>query len=87
LCTSDSQWFDGSPVSDADARALDPERVAKRKEAEEQNAALVKALVEGAPESDLAWRELAGQLVDFHRRGAKPEWWDMFTDRTCRREN
>jgi uncharacterized protein len=78
LRPSDISWFDGSPVSEADARALDPEKEAKRRAAEEQNAALVKALVEGAPESDLEWRELAGQLVDFHRREAKPEWWAMF---------
>jgi uncharacterized protein len=65
-------------VTEADARALDPEREAKRREAEEKNAQLVRALVEGAPESDLTWRELAGQLVDFHRREAKPEWWAMF---------
>jgi uncharacterized protein len=70
--------FGGGPLTEADARAFDPERVAKRKEAEERNAALVKALVEGVPEADREWRELAGQLVDFHKREAKPEWWAMF---------
>jgi predicted RecB family nuclease len=74
----ETPWFSGGPLVEADARALDPEREAKRREAEERNAQLIRALVEGAPESDLAWRELAGQLVDFHRREAKPEWWAMF---------
>jgi uncharacterized protein len=86
LRPTDISWFDGSPVSEADARALDPEKEAKRRAADEQNAALVKALVEGAPESDLAWRELAGQLVDFHRREAKPEWWAMFNRRDMTEE-
>jgi uncharacterized protein len=74
----ETPWFSGSPMSEADARALDPEREARRREAEERNAQLVRALVEGAPQSDLVWRELAGQLVDFHKREAKPEWWAMF---------
>jgi predicted RecB family nuclease len=83
----ETPWFGSGPLAEADARAplteadahaLDPERETKRREAEERNAQLVQALVEGAPESDLAWRELAGQLVDFHRREAKPEWWAMF---------
>jgi hypothetical protein len=38
----------------------------------------VKALLDGVPEADREWRELAGQLVDFHRREANPEWWAMF---------
>jgi predicted RecB family nuclease len=71
-------WFGDVPASEVDARALDPEREAKRREAEERNAQLVRALVEGAPEEERAWRELAGQLVHFHKREAKPEWWAMF---------
>jgi uncharacterized protein len=79
LRPSEVPWFDGGPVIEADARVLDPEREAKRREVEKRNAQLVQALVEGAPESDLAWRKLAGQLVDFHKREAKPEWWAMFS--------
>jgi hypothetical protein len=75
---ADIPWFDGGPVTEADAHALDPERVAKRKEAEERNAALIARLLGGAPEGERQWRELAGHLVDFHRREAKPEWWAMF---------
>ena len=74
----DIPWFGEGPLAEADARSLDPERVTKRKEAEERNAALVERLLGGVPESAIAWRELAGQLVDFHKREAKPEWWAMF---------
>jgi predicted RecB family nuclease len=79
LLPSDIPWFDGSPVCEADARTVDPERVAKRREAEDQNAALIRGLLDGVTEADREWRELAGQLVDFHKREAKPEWWAMFT--------
>jgi uncharacterized protein len=34
--------------------------------------------LDDVPESEIAWRELAGQLVDFRKREAKPEWWAMF---------
>jgi predicted RecB family nuclease len=70
--------FDGGPMSEDDAGALDPERVAKRKEAEARSAALAARLLEGVTETDREWRELAGQLVDFHKREAKPDWWAMF---------
>ena len=74
----DIPYFDGGPVTEADARALDPERVAKRKEAEERNAALAASLLDGVSQADREWRELAGHLVDFHKREAKPEWWARF---------
>jgi hypothetical protein len=38
----------------------------------------VRALLQGAPEWETPWRELVGQLLDFHRRETKPEWWAMF---------
>jgi uncharacterized protein len=53
-------------------------RAAKRRETEERNAALVARLLDGITETDREWRELAGLLVDFHKREAKPEWWAMF---------
>ncbi len=31
-----------------------------------------------APETELPFRELVGQLLEFHRREAKPAWWAMF---------
>jgi hypothetical protein len=43
------------PVTEAEARALDPERRAKRKEAEERNAALIARLLDGAREGEVQW--------------------------------
>ncbi len=77
----ETPWLGGGPVAEADARTLDPERVARREEAEERSAEFVRALLVGVPEADVPWRELAGHLVDFHRREAKPEWWAMFNRR------
>lgn len=71
-------WFNAGPMIEGDARALDPEKVARRREAEERSAGLARRLVEGVPEAERPWRELAGQLIDFHRREAKPVWWAMF---------
>jgi predicted RecB family nuclease len=73
LRPAETPWFEGQSTTAADAA-----RDAKRREAEARNAALVRALVEGAPPGEAAWRELAGQLVDFHRREAKPDWWATF---------
>jgi AAA domain len=36
--------------------------------------------------ADREWRKLAGQLVDFHKREAKPEWWAMFNRRDMTEE-
>ena len=54
------------------------ERAQKREAAERQNAAMVEALRRG-PEAERAFRELIGQLLDFHKREAKPDWWFQFT--------
>ncbi|HZU88312.1 MAG TPA: TM0106 family RecB-like putative nuclease, partial [Stellaceae bacterium] len=71
-------WFDAGPLTEEDTRNPDPEKAAKRRETEERSAELARRLVEGVPEAELPWRELAGQLIDFHRREAKPVWWAMF---------
>jgi predicted RecB family nuclease len=71
-------WFGTETAADTGVLADDPARAAKRKEDEERNAALVARLMDSVTEMDREWRELAGQLVDFHKRGAKPEWWAMF---------
>ncbi len=54
------------------------ERTRKREEAERQNAAMIEALRQ-CPEGERAFRDLIGQLLDFHKREAKPEWWFQFT--------
>jgi predicted RecB family nuclease len=58
--------------------AKEAERARTREEAERQNASIVEALRQG-PTAEQAFRELVGQLLDFHRREAKPEWWFQFT--------
>ncbi len=69
-------WFEEAAILEPGAA-----RNEERKESEKRNAALVAALLTGAPEADRPWRELAGQLVDFHKREAKPTWWAMFARR------
>jgi uncharacterized protein len=78
LRPSEVSWFGTVGPADADVTGVDGALAAKRKEAEERNTALVNALIEGVTETDREWRELAAQLVDFHKREAKPEWWAMF---------
>jgi uncharacterized protein len=70
-------WF-GDSDTVIDAFAIDLAREARRKEAEARSAALIAGLLDGAPDADRPWRELARQLVDFHKREAKPEWWARF---------
>jgi hypothetical protein len=76
LRPSEVSWF--GTVGHADATDADAAKDAKRKDTEERNDSLVKALLDGVPQADRKWRELAGQLIDFHRREAKPDWWAMF---------
>ena len=52
---------------------------AQRREADERrNANLIRALMRG-PKPEQPFRELICQLLDFHKREAKPEWWFQFT--------
>ncbi len=56
-----------------------PDRRERSDEAEERDverAALREALLEGASEGDP--RRLAAQLLDYHEREAKPQWWEWF---------
>ena len=78
LRPSEVLWFGTASLPDTNVAAVDPAKSAKRKDAEERNTTMVKALLYGVPETDQEWRELAGQLVDFHKREAKPEWWATF---------
>jgi hypothetical protein len=78
LRPSEVSWFETAGPANTNVSGVDPVKAAKRKEAEERNAAIARALVEGVSEPEIAWRELAGQLVDFHKREAKPEWWAVF---------
>ena len=75
---SEVPWFGADCVADAGVLANEPLRAAKRKAGEERNAAVIARLSDGVMEADREWRELAGHLVDFHKREAKPDWWAMF---------
>ncbi len=55
------------------------ETLKARTEAEARTAKLAADLIAGAPEADMPWRTLLSNLLEFHRREAKPSWWAMFS--------
>ena len=71
-------WFEG-----CDVVAHDPARAVARSEAEERTRRLAEALVAG---DDATWRRLLVDLLEFHRREAKPSWWAMFARQDMDRE-
>lgn len=72
LRPAETAWYDGAATEQPD-----PEREARRLESEQRAIDTVARLL-AAPASELPFRELVGQLLEFHRREAKPEWWAMF---------
>lgn len=73
LRPTDLLWFEAVPPGAEPAR-------------EDPNAPLIAKLLETCRPADEPVRELAGQLLGFHVREAKPEWWAMF-DRQLRPED
>jgi predicted RecB family nuclease len=65
-------WYTGEPDEPED-----PQKAAKRLDAE-QRAKSTAASLMLAPEEELPFRELVGQLLEFHRRENKPDYWAMF---------
>ena len=65
-------WFTGETDDPKEVQ-----RTADREEAERRMGATVAALLK-APEAEQSFRELVGQLLEFHKREAKPEWWFQF---------
>ncbi|HUD92891.1 TM0106 family RecB-like putative nuclease [Sphingobium sp.] len=63
-------WFTGRTLAPAD-----PAKVAAREEADERTRQLAVALIAA---EDTPWRRLLVDLLEFHRREAKPSWWAMF---------
>jgi uncharacterized protein len=63
----------------------EPERAEKRQAANERIAAMVSRLL-SCPEAERDVRELVGQLLEFHRREAKPQWWWQFRRADMREE-
>ncbi|MBI5164972.1 MAG: AAA family ATPase [Magnetospirillum sp.] len=67
------------------APSLDGESQQARAEGEEDLAIIETALVVRATDRDLPFRRLIADLLNFHRREQKPEWWALF-DRRGRAE-
>ncbi len=65
-------WYTGAVEEDEDLA-----RTARRLEAEQRARTTVASLMR-ASASELAFRELVGQLLEFHRRENKPTFWAMF---------
>ena len=65
-----ARWFEGQPP-----REVDEERAARNAERE----TLRLALVESSPPPSMRW--LAGELLEYHRREARPEWWWYYARR------
>lgn len=55
------------------------EKLQARKDSELRTQRMAAALIADAPEADRPWRGLLANLLEFHRREAKPEWWAMFS--------
>lgn len=66
----ETPWFTGRPVAPPD-----PAKVAAREEADERTRVLAQNLLAAG---DVPWRRLLVDLLEFHRREAKPTWWAMF---------
>jgi uncharacterized protein len=64
-----------------------PDEAKARKQAEREEIVRTyrERLIQEASREDVEFRELVAQLLEFHRREAKPEWWAMF-DRQGRTE-
>jgi predicted RecB family nuclease len=68
----------------SDAKSATPE-VGELTEEERRLIPYRQHLLDGLPKDRSMWRigehlrELTYQLLDFHRRAAKPEWWEMFS--------
>lgn len=65
-----TEWFTGRQVAPPD-----PAKVAAREEADERTRVLAENLLAA---DDVPWRRLLVDLLEFHRREAKPTWWAMF---------
>ena len=70
------EWYAG----EGNGEPVDPTREAKRREAKQRSVDLQGRLLK-APVAEQPFRELVGQLLEFHRREAKPAWWAMFQRR------
>src|SRR3546814_6133662 len=65
-----TSWFTGRTLKPVDAAKEEA-----RDEAEERTRLLASALLAS---DDAPWRKLLVDLLEFHKREAKPSWWAMF---------
>ncbi|ABK45210.1 conserved hypothetical protein [Magnetococcus marinus MC-1] len=72
LRPDDLPWFDLT------AEVPPEEKLAAQLEAEETRQRYEQSLTGGEKRPDHEFRELVAQLLEFHRREAKPQWWAMF---------
>ncbi|ABK43794.1 conserved hypothetical protein [Magnetococcus marinus MC-1] len=72
LRAADMPWFDLT------AGAPSEEKLQAQQDAEENRVRYEQNLTRGHEGQDYEFRELVAQLLDFHRREAKPQWWAMF---------
>ena len=72
LRPASTAWYDNTAGEEPNA-----EREARRLEAEQRAIDTVARLLAG-PADELPLRRLVADLLEFHRREAKPEWWAMF---------
>jgi predicted RecB family nuclease len=73
LRQKDIPWFRAPADEDDDA-----ERKETRTEAEARRQDTTARLLSNVPEAERPYRELVSQLLEFHRREAKPQWWARF---------
>ena len=66
-------WFSAATAATEKAEADE-----RRREAEQRIANVGARLLSGAADDERSWRELVSNLLQFHRREAKPEYWAMF---------
>lgn len=75
-------WFNAGTSDQSTESVLAPVVSDARREAEARSAAIVEALLAGdLGTGDADHRQLVVDLLEFHRREAKPTWWAMFERR------
>jgi predicted RecB family nuclease len=82
---SELPWRGGEAGNGEGEPEADSEKAAERAQRQQEREALLGALLGANPADRAEWnrdhhlRELAAQLLDFHRRCEKPVWWKVFS--------
>ncbi|HEY5046437.1 MAG TPA: TM0106 family RecB-like putative nuclease [Rhizomicrobium sp.] len=72
LKPANTRWFAPEPETDG------AEKAEVRNEAQARLETMTARLCDGAPEQEKPFHQLASQLLEFHRREAKAQWWKIF---------